>query len=473
MSLLSFAVPERKRRRVFLAALLVVFLSGLFLVDRPEADAVRLRVGTFRCDVTPPAGEPLVWDTPLTGVAEPLWAKGIVLDDGRHRYVICAVDWCEICNESDLAFRKSLARGARTDVSRVIVHSVHQHAAPYADAGAHRILDGAPKPPLRLSDRFLVEVSERLEKGAASALLSLQPADRIGTGRAAVERVASTRRLKDSSGNITVRFSSGGKSPELAEAPEGDIDPYLRTVTFGRGEIPLVRLHYYATHPQTFCCDGIASSDFVGLARESREKREGVFQIYFTGAAGDVTVGKYNDGSPEAAAGLKERLEKAMEESSRSTAWSPLARPVWRTAQLVLPLRTDEGHRPSDGLTRANDPDASPGERVYRGAILAAFGARIKQPLQVSSLQIGTVRLLHLPGEPMLEFQRFAQQVTPDDFVAVAGYVDCGPGYLCTDDAFREGGYEPTDANGGPGTEALVKAAIRKVAGNTAGRTKD
>jgi hypothetical protein len=467
MSPLSSRRPETKSRRRYLslAAFMLVFLPGLFLVVGSQSNDALLQVGTFRCDVTPPAGEPLVWDTPLTKVAAPLWAKGIVLDDGRRRYVICAVDWCEICNESDLEFRKSLAKGAGTDVSRVVVHSVHQHAAPYADAGAHRLLDRAPDPPLRLSDGFLAEISRRLEKGAAEAVRELQPVDTIGVGKAVVERVASARRLKDPSGKITVRFSTGGKDPELANAPEGDIDPELRTVTFAQGERPLVRLHYYATHPQTFCCDGIASSDFVGLARESWEGRERVFQIYFTGAAGDLTVGKYNDGSPEAAAGLKDRLEKAMEESSRSTSWSPVTKLVWRTAPLVLPLRTDEGHRPADGLARASDPAAPPGERVYRGAILAAFGARIKQPLQVSALQIGKVLVVHLPGEPMLEFQRFAQSASPADFVTVAGYVDCGPGYLCTDDAFKEGGYEPTDANGGPGTEALVKAAIRKVSG--------
>jgi hypothetical protein len=45
--------------------------------------------------------------------------------------------------------------------------------------------------------------------------------------------------------------------------------------------------------------------------------------------------------------------------------------------------------------------------------------------------------------------------------VAVAGYGDIQPGYLCTDQAFQEGGYEPSASNAGPGTEARVKAAIR------------
>ena len=35
----------------------------------------------------------------------------------------------------------------------------------------------------------------------------------------------------------------------------------LRTITLASDGRPLVRLHYYATHPQTFCCDGRVSGD--------------------------------------------------------------------------------------------------------------------------------------------------------------------------------------------------------------------
>ena len=44
---------------------------------------------------------------------------------------------------------------------------------------------------------------------------------------------------------------------------------------------------------------------------------------------------------------------------------------------------------------------------------------------------MGTVHIVHLPGEPMICFQLFAQGVKPADFVAVAGYGDVGCGYIC------------------------------------------
>jgi hypothetical protein len=422
-----------------------------------------LRVATFHCEVTPPPGEGLIWNVPLSSVQEPLWAKGIVLEDRHRRYVICAIDWCEICNESQLAFRKAIARAARTRVSCVTLHSVHQHAAPYADLRAHELLDTAPNPPLHLSDQFLRQTEKRLSEAVRASLRRLEPFDRVGIGQAKVDRVASTRRLCTPDGKILVRYSAGGKDAQLAAAPEGLIDPVLRTITLAHRDAPLVRLHFYATHPQTFACDGRASSDFVGQARETLEQREQVPQIYFTGCAGDVTVGKYNDGTPRAQLELAERLRAGMEAAIASTVWAPATSLRWRTVPLVLPLRTDPGFKAADCLARVKNPKADPGLRVYQGAIRLAFAERIRRPLTMFSLQIGNIQILQLPGEPMLEFQFYAQGLRPDRFIAVAGYNDCGPGYICTDRAFAEGGYEPTDANVGPGSERLLKEALARL----------
>src|ERR1035438_5038683 len=63
--------------------------------------AAPLRVATFRCDVTPWPGETLVWTAKLVKVEEPLLAKGIVLEDGTNRYVLCALDWCLLARSEE------------------------------------------------------------------------------------------------------------------------------------------------------------------------------------------------------------------------------------------------------------------------------------------------------------------------------------------------------------------------------------
>jgi hypothetical protein len=66
--------------------------------------------------------------------------------------------------------------------------------------------------------------------------------------------------------------------------------------------------------------------------------------------------------------------------------------------------------------------------------------------------------VVHLPGEPFIEYQLKAQTARKDLFVCVAGYGDGGMGYIPTDRAFFEGGYEPTVALAAPCEELMVKA---------------
>ncbi|MFB3825550.1 MAG: hypothetical protein ACE15B_02230 [Bryobacteraceae bacterium] len=415
------------------------------------APAAELRVAVFRADATPDPGEPLIWITPAAKVEDPLWAKGVIIEGGGGRYVLCAVDWCGIGGGLHRFFRDRIAKAAGTDAARVVVQTVHQHTAPYADGGGYQFLGKVPSPPLRMSGAYLDRLAARLAQAVREA--RFVAFDAVGTGAAAVEQTASARRVFENS-KLLVRYSTGGKDPHMAALPEGAIDTHIKTVTLAAGKRPLARIHFYATHPQTFCCDGRVSSDFVGAARERFEIAEGVFQLYFTGCAGDVTVGKYNDGSDAARERLAANLERGMRDAASATHLAPAANPVWRTA----PLRLTPKPAPEFPAKRS-------GQDLYRAAISAAFAAR-KAPLDTASLELGPARMVFLPGEPMLEFQRYAQGAR--GFIAVAGYGDLSPGYLVTDRAYREGGYEPSASNAAPGTEARVKQVIDQLLGRKA-----
>ncbi len=440
--------------------ILIILLGGCVAV---VPGASRLRVAHFRADVTPDLGEPLIWVTPAEKVEDPLWAKGAVIEDGGTRIVLCAIDWCGLGGEAHLAFRSRIAEAAQIPVYHVALQAVHQHTAPYIDGDGYRFLAALSAPPLTMSPGCLDRTAGRIAAAVRDAIRRLEPFDRIGFGEARAERVASGRRLfKD--GKLVTRYSTGGRDAEMAALPEGDIDPLLRTVTLAAGARPIVRLHYYATHPQTFCCDGRVSGDFAGLAREAVEVADGVAQIYFTGCAGDVTVGKYNDGSAEARAALRLRLESAMRAAIQATRFAPISSLRWRSANLALPLKTGAEFSPASLRRRLTGSAQVSGQELYRTAITLAFCER-RRPLQATSLRLGDVWILNLPGEPMVEFQKNALELRPGSFVAVSGYGDISPGYLCTDRAYVEGGYEPGASNAGPGTEARLRKVIRKLLG--------
>lgn len=421
-----------------------------------------LRLSTFTCDATPPpGGHPLIWVTSVETVETPLLAKGVVLDDGQRRYVLCSLDWCGLCNSSYDLFRNKIAAAAGIEPAQVAVHSVHQHTAPYTDGDAQRLLDNQKEPPAYVDFQFLNEVTDRLADSVRESLARFEAFDRVGTGQAKVDRVASTRRIPTEGGKVRSRMSSCN-DPELIALTEGVIDPMVKTITFARGEKPLVRLHYYATHPQSFYGDPRACYDVPGFARERLQEKEGVFQIYFTGCSGDVAMGKYNDRTPRARDELTDRLYAGMAASAAATRLVPAKELRWRTLSLALPARTDPGYTIEENRARMENPKGNVVTRI-RAATRVAYALRSERPIDLSVLEIGDVSMLHLPGESMVEFQLFAQRIKPNAFVAVAAYGDVGPGYICTERSFSEGGYEPTASRVAPHSEGLFKKAIREL----------
>jgi hypothetical protein len=398
-------------------------------------------------------------------VEQPLLAKGIVLKAGGQRYVLCALDWCVLCNAAHDALQSKIAAAAGTDAAYVAVQCLHQHSAPVVDTDAQKLLaecDAASG--IHITPNVFQDIEQRLAAAVKESLVRFEPFDQIGTGQAKVDRVASSRRPRDQAGKICIRFSVC-KDAAVRALPEGLIDPYVKTVTLAQGGKPLVRLHYYATHPQTKYGDGRASSDMVGDAREALERKEGVFQIYFTGCGGDITVGKYNDGTKKCRVELGERLLAGMEAAVAATRLVTAGPIRWRTCSLLLPPRSDPGYSVADCLAQMKDPKLPPVTRLCSGALRVAFYRRSERPIELSSMEIGNLCIVHLPGEPMVSFQLFAQDLRPGAFVAVAGYGDGGPSYICTAQAAGEGGYEPTDSNLKPEAAATLKKAIATLLG--------
>jgi hypothetical protein len=439
------------------ASIVLLLLVGC---TSPAKDpATGLKIALFASDVTPPLGHPLIKGT-ADEILQPMVLKGIVLDDGHTRLVIGAMDWCVLQGAGYDMFRNKMAAAAGVPVTQVSVHMTHTHSAVDADARAEQLLAATSKPIKHLDLEWMARMTTDAARAVETAVHNLQPFTHLGVGQAKVEHFASNRRVMGADGKIQVRYSAT-KSAALRAEPEGLIDPWLKTLTFYDGDTVLVRMHYYASHPQSSYGDGKAHPDTPGLARGYLEGEEGVAQVYFTGCAGNVTAGKYNDGSPECRQALSKELYSGMIRAVAATKKEAVDSYSWKTIDLRLPPKEDAENATELLRKTLEDPDAPPQKR-HSAAMRLAWKERIRlrPTLDLSRLRIGSVDILHLPGEPFVEFQLYAQSLRPDRFVAVAGYGEGGPGYICIDAAHAEGGYEPTASNVGPPTESLLKAAI-------------
>ncbi len=96
---------------------------------------------------------------------------------------------------------------------------------------------------------------------------------------------------------------------------------------------PLLRLPSHELYG-----DGRVTSDFVGLARRRRQQAEPDHtRMYFTGCAGNVAAGKYNDGSHDARVALTNKIHDAMVESDAAIQSSSVHHVTWRTVTLTPP----------------------------------------------------------------------------------------------------------------------------------------
>jgi hypothetical protein len=422
-------------------------------------------IATFSADVTPPDGHPLCggWIEPVRGVDDPLKLLGVVLLGAGKPVVLAAADWCGLRNEAYRVWRATLAAAAHTTPEHVALHCVHPHNAPFADVGAQKRIAAAGAPPsldLAFFDRVMAASADALRRSLART----RPFTHAGFGKAEVKEVASNRRVIGPDGKVKFTRTSATKSKEARDQPEGLIDPFLRTLSFWDGPTPLAALHFYATHPMSYYGDGRVSPDFCGLARQKRQDEDaGVFQVYFTGCAGNVTAGKYNDGAKANRATLRDRVHAGMVAAWKATARFPVTGWDWRIEPVSFRPRSEPNFTAEESRKVLRDPKQTVAKR-NNAAFQLAWLDRIATPIEITSLDFGSkLRTLHLPGEPFIEFQLAAQKVAGDMPVYVAGYGDDGPGYIPPAAAFLQGGYEPTVALAAPDAEDRLTKAIRKL----------
>ncbi|GIW81578.1 MAG: hypothetical protein KatS3mg105_3385 [Gemmatales bacterium] len=436
-----FGDREQNRMSRFLAAVMVGMLWFLSSARCVAFEPV-YKIATFSVDVTCPVGHPLIAGLrqPAKEIIDPLQARGFVLLGAEKPIVLCAVDWCEIRNRSYEKWRKMLAEAAQTDVARVLVCSLHQHDAPVTDVGAAELLAKAGLPGAMFDPEFEDKCIRRTAKAVSRCLQNARRITHLGIGQAKVDRVASNRRVVIDGKVSYARSSASGGNMTFREAPDGLIDPWLKTLSFWDRDQAVLALHAYATHPMSYYGRGGVSWDFVGMARDYRQRdNPNIFQVYVTGCSGDVTAGKYNNGAPANREVLARRLYDAMKKAWQNTTRHPLESVSFRKVELDLAFRQTPSHTAEALRKVLHNPKTN-----TRNRILAAMGLasrlRLETGLNIDMPMIDfrKAKILLFPGETFVGYQLQAQQMFPDSFVLCIGFGECWPGYIPTTQGFQD-----------------------------------
>ena len=446
---------------------LLCVLSGSVRAEEKSG----FELATFQADVTPPVGHMLLTGSfkIATGITSTLEARGFVLRIPKEKpLVVCSVDWSEIRNETYDQWRDQLADAAGTTRERVLVSSIHQHDTPMGDLGAERVLKAMNSPHQVMDPKFHEEALGRVVAALRESLKKMEPVTHIGLGKAKVEKIASNRRYELPDGSVHYNRMSACKILTAQRAGEGAIDPFLKSLSFWKGDRALVVYNLYATHPMSFYGTSKVDADFPGLAREKRQdEMPGTLQIYASGCSGNVTAGKYNTGAAENRPVLAERLYQGMKKAFESAEKHELSSVSFRNEKLALTPRK------TAGFGRGELEKIIREKEDARSHLMASLGLswldRVEKSgsaIDVPSISFneGKAQIVLLPGEIYVDYQIFAQSLAPDRFVMTPGYGECAPGYIPLEMHWAE---KDSNLKGwcwvAEGMEAPIKEVLRKL----------
>jgi len=441
------------------------------------------RVGVATVDITPRAGLPLLGnfrdDYAARGTHDPLLAKALVFADSRGaQAAVLALDLCMLDRQNVACIRRQIDEACDVPPDAVLVHATHTHSGP---ATNDRYLLG-----YKGFDECRGEIEALLARAAsavAEAQRNLAPAT-LALGQAREERVAFNRRLRRHDGTTQMNWEAlapGFDATQVAGA-WGPTDPQLQCLTIERDGSPAAALVNFGLHPAILAGDNwLYSADYPGYLAEGLGRTLGsaFTSVFLNGPCGNVNHVDYRDAQQGRGYVMTQRvgymLAAAAAEAIRTR--KPLGgdRVAVSREMVELPrIQIDEADRarcaqiveearrhPDRGLV-----DGLP-EAFFAERKLAMHRVQTQPDLvEVMAIRIGDLAIVGLPGENFAESGLAIKAASPLAATLVVGLANDSIGYLPTQPAFAQGGYEATIGSTvyQPGAaERLVEAAVRQV----------
>jgi len=408
------------------------FLILILLCAAVTANAQSLRAGAARIDITPPPGVDL-WGYfdragPATGTLDPLFARVLVLDDGRQTIALITLDLGRSFGPPQIAWLRDKAR-RQHQVREVMLIASHTHSGPVIEDSYD---DGVPEWERRALEKIADSIGEAVSK--------LKPA-RIGVGLGQIV-IGHNRRVAQSDGSIKMlwRNSTGQQT--------GIIDPTVGVIRVDDAQgNPMAILVNYACHPVIFGPDNLRySADYPGamagfveasFANSAHPESQPIC-FFLQGAPGDINPLMDKTPLPENADAVKIEVGEQ------------LGKEVTRVAQGI---KTEAPANPevaylSEELRFQNRWDLEKLRQMMNFAFPPALAKRYQRYVTaeivtpVSTLVINKqIAIVGLPGEPFVGLQLLLKQRSPIAATFMTGYTNGYYGYFPTISAAVAGGY--------------------------------
>lgn len=403
-----------------------------------------------------------------TGVHDPLFSSALYLSDGSTEVMFIANDGIFAGKQVTQRARERIAGAIGVPPCGIMITATHTHSAPntvdYISCESDPVVPKADKKYIQLFEDGIVAAALEAYGNAQPARVGLAIADGTGVG---------TNR----------RDPSGPADPEV---------PVLMVKTAG-GDEWIACMVVYSMHPTVLHEDSkLVSGDFPGMTRLYLQQHilgQDCPVLYHTGPEGNQSPRHVTKANTFAEAGrLGEMLGRAIAEVVPEIAYRPSVS-LERTQCFVdLPRRIfpsvaeAEARRKRalerlEHLRRTSAPrqETRTAECDWFGAEETLTLARAAEegrldafydsclPAEVQILRIGPWSFVGWPGEVFVEYALAVKERHEDVFVINLANGDL-QGYVVTEEASLEGGYEASNALFGPESgRILVEETIRRL----------
>lgn len=422
-----------------------------------------LLAGAAKLDITPPLGTPLEgywYPRPAIGVLDPLFARALVLAAGDRIAAIVAVDICLLPWDWLAEPARMVERRSGVPQDCLFVACSHTHTGP----ATGRLFTRHEPPPW-----YRTFLQHRLADVVELARQNLAPA-RVGVGEALAPGLAFNRRLLGPDGRV---FTYKPDTRPQGLRPAGPVDEHVRVLYAEHADgRPLAAVVNFGLHPDTIGGSRI-SADYPGILSTALAEKvgRGVEVLFLNGPCGDINhLDPARPGEPYAQEHAR-RIGRAL----AAQAYRALREVRWveggdlRAGREAVTLRVRE---PAPGQVEAARALAEghrgePTREVVRARGLLEVAARAGEPFTtwVTAVALEDVVLVGLPGEVFTAWGVLVQSRLPFRWTGIAELVNDYVGYLPTEEAFAQGGYETELCQGSFAEQdagrKLVDAALR------------
>ena len=246
-----------------------VLSACMFLGFLQEINSAPLRAGVSKINITK--------DKPTELVHDPLYAKALVLDDGKTKAVIITMDIINISIDDLSEIRARIQNELKINGNNVMINASHNHW---------------------VNDQLAEDYVDRTVKAVKEAVQNMVPV-KVGGGAGIEKRITMNRRLLLTNGKEwTIRRATPEPQDEMVKGIAEAFDPEIGILRIDKTDgKPLAVLFTFADHNYTGVPNRGATAGFPGFASKVIEENlgNGAVALFMQGAAGDITPILYKD----------------------------------------------------------------------------------------------------------------------------------------------------------------------------------